>query len=205
VATIAPVKRAYINLGIFDGNVARGVQTGLTGPHFNGYYFSIIETGYGWTASKPGIVAIGGWYQSGRLKAAGQTQTGTGGIYAFGSQALWIKDPKSASKGNLSGFFQLGWSNSRTLEMNLFAGAGLTAFAVIPNRPNDSLGMGAAWSRLNPHLFSRYSELMFQGYYQAKVYKSSYFQPVISYIPFPGAHPTKSNVWTFTSRLIVLF
>jgi porin len=205
VATIAPVKRAYINLGIFDGNVARGVQTGLTGPHFNGYYFSIIETGYGWTASKPGIVAIGGWYQSGRLKAAGQTQTGTGGIYAFGSQALWIKDPKSASKGNLSGFFQLGWSNSRTLEMNLFAGAGLTAFAVIPNRPNDSLGMGVAWSRLNPHLFSRYSELMFQGYYQAKVYKSSYFQPVISYIPFPGAHPTKSNVWTFTSRLIVLF
>lgn len=205
VATIAPVKDAYINLGIFDGNVARGVQTGLTGPHFNGYYFSIAETGYGWTAPKPGIAAIGGWYQSGILEAAGQKQQGTGGLYLFGSQALWIKDSKTTNQGNLSGFFQFGWSNSRTLNMNLFAGAGLTAFAIVPKRPNDSLGMGIAWSRLNPHLFSRYSEWMFQGYYQAQIYKSSYFQPVFSYIPNPGAHPTKSNVWTFTSRLIVLF
>lgn len=205
VATIAPMKEAYINLGVFDGNVARGVQTGLTGPHFNGYYFSIMEIGYGWTDRKPGIVAIGGWYQSGLLEAAHQRQDGTGGIYAFGSQALWIKDPKAANKGNLSGFFQFGWSNSRTLQMNLFAGAGLTAFAFVPNRPNDSFGVGVAWSRLNSHQFSRYSEWMFQGYYQAQIYKSSYFQPVFSYIPNPGAHPTKSNVSTFTSRIIVLF
>lgn len=205
VATIAPAKEAYINLGFFDGNVARGVQTGLTGPHFNGYYFSIIETGYGWTASKPGIVAVGGWYQSGLLEAANQRQNGTGGFYAFGSQALWIKDSKAANQGNLSGFFQFGWSNSRTLDMNLFVGAGLTAFAIVPKRPNDSMGMGIAWSRLNPHLFSRHSELMFQSYYQAQLYKSSYFQPVLSYIPNPGAHPTKSNVFAFTSRLIILF
>jgi porin len=205
VASIAPVKEAYINLGTFDGNVANGVQTGLTGPHFNGHYFSIMETGYGWTAPKPGIAAIGGWYQSGLLEAADQKQTGTGGIYAFGSQALWIKDTEAENRGNLSGFFQFGWSNSRTLNMNLFAGAGLTAFAMIPKRPNDSFGMGIAWSRLNPHLFSRYSELMFQGYYQAQIYKSSYFQPVLSYIPNPGAHPTVSNVLAFTARLIVLF
>lgn len=205
VATVAPTKEAYVNLGFFDGNVARGVQTGLTGPHFNGYYFSIAETGYGWSESKPGIVAVGGWYQSGKLKAANQTQTGTGGIYAFGSQALWIKDATTPNKGNLSGFFQFGWSNSRTLNMNLYAGVGLTAFSIVPKRPNDSFGMGVAWSRLNRHLYSRKYELMFQGYYQAQIYKSSYFQPVFSYIPNPGAHPTKSNVWTFTSRLIFLF
>jgi len=75
--SIAPTKQAYINLGLFDGSLAKGVQTGLTGPRFNGYYFSIAELGYGWATNKPGIAAIGGWYQSGKLQAFSQTQTGT--------------------------------------------------------------------------------------------------------------------------------
>lgn len=207
VATIAPIKEVYLNLGFFDGNLARGVQTGLKGPHFNGYYFSIGEAGVGWAGSRPGIVAVGGWYQSGVLEIPGQKQHGTGGVYTFGSQALWIKDSanENESKGNLSGFFQFGWSNSRTLQMNLFVGAGLTGFAMIPKRPDDSFGVGVAWSRLNQHLFSRHSELMFQGYYQALIYNSIYFQPAISYIPNPGSHPNKSNVSTFTARMIILF
>src|SRR5581483_2115953 len=205
VATLAPTKEAYVNLGFFDGNLARGVQTGLTGPRFNGYYFSIAEMGYGWAKSKPGIAAVGGWYQSGKLKSDSQSQTGTGGVYAFGSQALWVKKSETTNQGNVSGFFQFGWNNSRTLPMNLFGGLGLTAFALVPHRPNDSFGMGMAWSRLNRFMFSRHSEFMFQTYYQGQLYKSTYFQPVLSYIPNPGAHPTKSNVVAITSRLIVLF
>lgn len=204
-STIAPLSSLYINMGFYDGNLARGVQTGLKGPRFNGYYFSIMEVGYGWAGSKPGIFAVGGWYQSGTLHAAAQTQTGTGGIYGFASKALWIRESKTVSKGNLSGFLQFGWNNSRTLQMNLFFGGGLSAFAIIPKRPNDSLGMGVSWSRLNPHLFSRYSEFMLQTYYQAQVYGSLYFQPVFSYIPNPGAHPEKSNVTALTARLITLF
>ena len=204
-ATIAPVKQAYVNLGCYDGNLARGVQTGITGPHFNGYYFSIMEAGYGWSLPRPGIVAVGGWYQSGLLKNGDQKQDGTGGLYAFGSQSLWIKDPQEANSGNISGFFQLGWNQSRTLPMDLFTGLGLTAFALVPKRPNDSFGTGMSWSRLNPHLFERHSEVMFQWYYQAQLYGSIYFQPVFSYIPYPGAHPTKFNVWAFTGRMIVLF
>lgn len=204
VATIAPIKEAYINLGIFDGNLARGVQTGLKGPHFNGYYFSIMEVGYGWGAPKPGVAAIGGWYQSGRLKNAGQVQDGTGGFYFFGSKALWIKS-QTVNKGNISGFIQFGWNNSKTLPMNLYAGGGLTCFSLIPNRPNDSFGFGVAWSRLNPHLFSRYSELMLQGYYQMLIYHSVYFEPVLSYIPNPGANPDRSNVCAITARMTVLF
>ncbi len=205
VATVAPIKQSYINIGFYDGNLARGVQTGLKGPHFNGYYFSIMEVGYGWAASKPGIVAIGGWYQSGVLKSGTQKEDGTGGIYAFGSRALWIKKSSTTNQGNVSGFFQLGWNNSRTLPMDRFVGMGLTAFALVQKRPNDSFGVGVSWSRLNRHTFSRYSELMLQGYYQLQVYGSIYFQPVFSYIPNPGAHPNKSNVCAFTSRLTILF
>jgi porin len=36
--TFALTKNIYLCYGIYDGNIARGVQTGLTGPHFNGYY-----------------------------------------------------------------------------------------------------------------------------------------------------------------------
>lgn len=205
VATIAPIKQAYINIGAYDGNVAKGVQTGLTGPHFNGYYFSIIEGGYGWVTPKPGIAAIGGWYQSGLLETASQKEHGTGGIYAFGSQALWIKESTTTNKGNISGFLQFGWNNSKTLPMNLFGGMGVTAFALIQKRPNDSFGTGISWSRLNSYTFSRHSELMLQGYYQAQIYKTIYFQPVLSYIPNPGAHPTKSNVIALTGRFIALF
>jgi porin len=205
VASVAPVRQAYINLAIYDGNVAKGVQTGLTGPHFNGYYFSIGEVGYGWTQSKPGIVALGGWYQSGLLKAEDQEQRGTGGVYAFGSQALWIRKSETSDKGNLSSFFQLGWNNSRTLEMDRFVGFGLTAFALSGKRPNDSFGAGLSWSRLNPALFDRRCEWMVQGYYQAQVYSFLFVQPVLSYIPNPGAHPTESNVVAFTGRMSLIF
>lgn len=204
IGTIAPTKQTYLNLGIYDGNIARGVQTGLTGPHFNGYYFSIAEVGHGWTTEKPGIAALGGWYQSGKLKTGTHTEKGTGGLYAFSSQALWIKKTEKGNS-NVSGFLQLGWNHSTTLPMNLFLGMGLTAFSLFPNRPNDSFGAGIAWSHLNPRTFSRSSEFMFQGYYQAKLYKSIYFEPVVSYIPNPGAHPTKRNVVALTSRLTALF
>jgi porin len=206
VVAVAPNKQAYVNMAVYDGNLAKGVQTGLTGPHFNGYYFSIMEGGYGWVGSRPGIAAIGGWYQSGTLEAGLQKEDGTGGIYGFASQALWIKESQgAASKGNVSGFLQFGWNNSSTLPMNLFVGSGLTVFALIPKRPNDSFGAGMAWARLNHHTFSRDSELMFQGYYQAQVYGSIYFEPVLSYIPTPGAHPNKSNVVALTGRIITLF
>lgn len=205
ILSIAPIEQAYVNVGFFDGSLARGAQTGLRGPHFNGYYFSIAEGGYGWKNTKPGIAAIGGWYQSGLLKTGTQKQRGTGGIYLFGSQALWIKSSEKTNRGNISGFYQFGWNNSRTLPMDLYVGMGLTGFALIPHRPNDSFGVGLAWSRLNKHLFARRSELMLQGYYQMQVYNSIYFQPVLSYIPNPGAHPNRSNVCAVTARMIVLF
>ena len=38
-----------MSYGIYDGNGARGEQTGLNvTPQFNGYYFTIGEVGYAW-------------------------------------------------------------------------------------------------------------------------------------------------------------
>lgn len=94
-ATFAPIKEFYLSAGGYDGNLARGVQIGLRGPRLNGYYFTIAEVGGSWLTprqKRPGSLGIGGWRQTGRLTAGGQTENGTGGFYLFGSQALWLKN-----------------------------------------------------------------------------------------------------------------
>lgn len=59
-----------------------------------------------------------------------------GGFYAFASQRFWYTDPGESERG-ISGFFQYGINNSRTLEMKQYLGLGLTAFGL--TRLRDSL------------------------------------------------------------------
>ncbi len=204
---IAPTDNYYLSLGSYDGNLARGVQTGLKlGPHFNGYYFYIAETGVDWLAGeecKPGNIAIGGWVQTGKLSVPNVVkQHGAQGVYLFGSQRVWFQHPGVDHSG-ISVFWQLGYNHAKTLPMNRFVGFGLTAFAL--TRPKDSFGFGTAWSRLNHKLFTRRSELMFQFYYQAHLFHTTYLEPVISYIPTPGGgyHLPQTVIATF--QMITLF
>jgi porin len=70
-ATLAPSKSWYLSLGTYDGNGARGVQTGLeTFPTLNGYRFQIGEIGAAWLLGPqglPGSFAVGAWDQTGEL------------------------------------------------------------------------------------------------------------------------------------------
>jgi porin len=81
----------------------------------------------------------------------------------------------------------------------------MTAFGLIGDRARNSMGFGAALSRLNPNLFARQSELTFQAYYQAHLYASTFLQPTVSYIPTPGLSPNLPGALTTTMRLTVLF
>lgn len=72
--TVAPTKSTYLNYGFYDGNAANPDRaltgTGLSGPHFNGYYFHIGEFGYSYRLGpqrKPGNFGIGVWGQTGKL------------------------------------------------------------------------------------------------------------------------------------------
>jgi porin len=222
--TLAPTKNTYLNYGLYDGNVARGVQTGLTGPHINGYYFNILEVGLDWVAAGkyPGQFGMGGWYQTGVLPGPpGVSQDGTGGFYLFGSQRIWASSAESpiteregksllpsgqaVQHASVSTFVQFGINNSETLPAKEYFGMGLTGFGLVPRRPDDSIGMGMAWSWLNPNLFNRPSELMFQGYYQAHLYAGTFFEPGISYIPTPGLSSSLGSAWAVTFRFTFLF
>ncbi len=222
--TLAPTKNSYLNYGFYDGNVARGVQTGLTGPHFNGYYFNILEAGVDWVAAGkyPGQLGAGLWYQTGRLRGPpGISENGAGGFYLFGGQRIWgrssentasdgkdeIVSPASEREQNasISTFMQFGVNNSETLPVKEYLGLGFTGFGLVPHRPGDSIGVGMAWSWLNPNLFDRSSELMFQGYYQAPLFAGTFFQPAVSYIPTPGASSKLGSAWALTFRFTFLF
>lgn len=203
-----PSKSFYLNLGAYDGNRARGVQTGIALPQFNGYVFAIGEIGVSWTlgeANHPGQFAIGLWRQTGQLTAGGVTQDGTGGFYLFGSQRVAFDVNPSVSKSSISIFYQLGANDSQTLPITQFYGAGITGFGLIGNRERDSMGFGFGLSRLNPVLFARPSELMLQAYYQAHLYAAIFLQPTVTLIPTPGASPDLPCTVATTLRLTVLF
>lgn len=207
-ASVSPVDWWYAKYGFFDGSLADGIQTGMTGPHFNGYYLNIWETGFKWRLGPgrlPGKIGAGYWYQTGVLHGPnGISQNGTSGFYLFGSQRLWYRHPEKDNSG-ISGFFQFGVNDSSTLPVNQYFGMGFTGFGLVPWRPKDSMGAGMSWAWLNRNVFNRSSELMFQGYYQANVWKSVYLQPAITYIPTPGASSSLGGAWASTIQVVALF
>jgi len=203
-----PTSKFYVNLGAYEGNLARGVQTGINPPEFNGYYFNIGEIGTNWTIGEghhPGQFGIGLWHQTGVLTAPGVTQDGTGGVYVYGSQRIAHGVNDRVPSSAITAFYQFGVNNSLTLPINQYYGAGLTGFGLIGGRDRDSMGLGAALSRLNPTLFARPSELMFQAYYQAHLFATTFMQPTVTFIPTPGAAPNLPAALTMTMRLTVLF
>jgi porin len=199
----------YLNVGAYDGNLARGVQTGLNPPQFSGYYFLISEIGFNWMlgeAHHPGKFGIGLWRETGLLgTSTGISQQGTGGFYLFGSQRVAHGFNEQVPGSGISVFYQFGVNDSQTLPINQYYGAGITAFGVIGDRAQDSMGLGMGLSRLNPNLFARQSELEFQAYYQAHLFAATFLQPTISYIPTPGVSATTPSALALTMRLTVLF
>lgn len=204
--SIAPIDEYYITLGAYDGNGARGVQTGFKGPHFNGYYFFAAETGVSWIpkeSHKPGSIAVGGWIQTGKLSIPHVVeQQRAQGLYLFGAQRVWFNHPGIDDSG-ISVFWQLGYNHAKTLPMNEFIGGGFTAFAL--TRPQDSFGMGIAWSWLNQKIFTRRTEFMVQAYYQAHLFHTTYLEPVVTYIPNPGGGNHLPQTLTATLQMITLF
>jgi porin len=211
-ATVTPGQRFYVSLGGYDGNGARGVQTGLqVGPTFNAYRFQIGEAGTAWLLGSdnlPGSFGVGAWDQTGTLTLSAPqgtiTQTGTHGAYAFASQRLWRGSGYADARG-VSGFVQLGINDSRTMLATGYVGLGVTAFGVLPGRPADSLGAGIAWSRLNRNRDLRPSETVLQFYDQIQICGAVYLQPTLTLSPNPGEKTARAPAIAFTVQSTVLF
>lgn len=203
-----PSKSFYLNVGVYDGNRFRGIQTGLEPPMFNGYFLNIAEIGTSWLLGEgkhPGQFAIGLWRQTGEYSVRSATENGTGGFYLFGSQRIAYRVNPGVPNSSISIFYQYGANQSQTMPMTQYYGAGLTGFGLIGERSRDSMGLGLAIARLNPNLFERTHEVMIQAYYQAHLFAATYLQPTVTYIPTPGTSATAPGALATTLRLTVLF
>jgi porin len=208
-ANYSPNRNFYFTYAVYDGAGATGIQTGLrTEPVFDGHYFTIGEMGYAWSLGEQkliGKVAAGGWAQTGKLYGPeNTTQNSAEGFYTFLSQRLWRRHAAVDNSG-VSGFLQFGINDSRTMQFNQFFGAGLTGFGLIPRRPIDSIGTGLAWSWLNRRYGYRSNEAILQSYYQMHMVGTSFFEPVLSYIPNPGASRNTQGAVAITTQVTVLF
>jgi porin len=225
--TIAPTKQLYISYGIFDGNNARGVQTGLYArPHVNTYKFNIGEIGYDWrlgSQGKPGLAGFGVWGQTGQLLTPSLTfENGASGFYTFANQRLWYRHPGKDPSGVIA-YAQYGHTNSKSAEVTQYVGFGLTGVGLVPGRPTDSMGVGVARSRLNSSPFAgaffspnvtststalRKNELLSQVYYQAVLVQVPWTLLVESgytYVPTPGERPELPAAHAMTIQVVALF
>jgi porin len=208
-ANFSPSRNFYFTYALYDGAIATGLQTGLrTEPVFNGHYFTIGEMGYAWSLGNQeliGKLAAGGWAQTGQLYGPEKTsQDGSEGFYTFLSQRLWRRHAAVDNSG-VSGFLQFGINDSRTMIANEYFGAGFTGFGLIPHRPVDSIGTGLAWSWLNRRYGFRSNEAILQAYYQMHLVRTSFFEPVLSYIPNPGESRRTQGAVAMTAQITVLF
>ncbi len=212
--TFTPTHNSYVSYGVYDGSLAHGRQTGISAvPDFSGYYFQIGEIGASWLLGPnklPGSMGLGGWGQTGQLRAGSGTQAieqnGTEGFYTFGSQRLWLRHPGVDNSG-VSGFFQFGINDSTTMLASKYFGLGLTGFGLVPHRSSDSIGVGSAWSWLNrlPGSGFRSNELILAAYYQAHLFGGVFMQPTLSYIPNPGASTSLHGTTALTLQSTILF
>lgn len=154
VAHAMPTNDLYASFGIFDGNGARGVQTGCEWwPTFNEYRFNIAEVGYSWRVPGPGLpgrLGAGAWLQTGKLATPVPSyEDGARGYYLFANQRLWYRNPPLDNSG-LIGYLQYGHTGSLASAVGTYFGTGVTGIGLIPGRPFDVVSFGFARSVLNP-------------------------------------------------------
>jgi porin len=214
-------RRVYVSAGVFDGRGGLGAaseQTGLMPPSLSGPLFSIAEVGGGWVAGasrKPGSLGLGAWSQGGETVVCSESspkrcfrELGAWGLYGLFAQRLSSFRPHRNSSG-ITGFVSAGWSPSTSNTMGASITAGLTAQGPLESRPNDSVGLGLSWARLNTRQFLAQefnaNELMLQTYAQIALAESLYVQPTLTYLPLVGAKLAEAGSLSGLIQLTLLF
>jgi porin len=214
-------RRLYVSAGVFDGRGGlrdASEQTGLVPPSLSGPLFSIAEVGGGWVAGvsrKPGSLAFGAWSQGGETVVCSKispercfSEVGAWGIYGLFDQRLSSFRPDRDSSG-INGFMSAGWSPATSNKMGASITAGLTAQGPLESRPNDSVGVGLSWARLNTLEFLAQefnaNELMLQTYAQIALAGSLYLQPTLTFLPLVGAKSAAADSLSGLIQLTLLF
>jgi porin len=181
---------------------------GLNSFHLSGGPFLIAEAQVALPGT-PAKLRVGAWWldrpvpaqplgpASAPAAAQPPTRQGDWGAYA-------IVDSVIAKRGqaSLSGFARIGDAPGDRNLIDAYADGGLTLTGLLPRRPNDQLGLAAAWSRigsaardadtaaiaLGELTVRRDYETVIEATYQAQIGAHWQLQPDLQWIVHPGGH-----------------
>ena len=252
---IKPTDDIAFQAAVYSGDPSGGNGSNQGGPlptgtvfSFRGGAFVIAEVSYLPNQSKdakgfPGAYRIGAWYHTSsrfgdqRFDNTGLSladplstgipldHTGDSGIYGVVDQMLY-RVPGTDDQG-LSGFVRAGGGvpNDRNL-INFYADGGLVYKGLIPRRPDDKIGVAAAYARVGDNARGldsdigffgnffypvRSGEAMVEMMYQAQLAPWWTLQPEVQYIIRPGGGVLNSdgsfrpNAWVIAIRSALSF
>jgi porin len=153
-------------------------------------------------------VAVGAWYYTARFEEPGAANSagnpaqhhGEGGAYVLLDRLLF--QSRDDPKRRLTGFLQLGVADQAVDRFGTFAGAGLVMAGLLPNRPDDELGVAVAMA----HNGSAYiagqqqaalpvnaAETALELSYLVQVDSRVAVQPDVQYVIHPNTDPRLAN------------
>jgi porin len=235
-----PESGFYGGAGVFDGSGARGVKTGEYGPKhfFDGPndVFLISEIGLRYKfpigiRKWPGKIAVGGWYDGNhfeRLDGMG-ANSGNGGCYVLFDQLLWrpyrqlpvpagppgatpdLRPAEQEYPGGLAMSASVGWCEPTVNPIDGSAVLGFNYTGLLPARPIDVLGAGAAYAHFS-HLAGTRDpfELAIELLYRVRITQWVSLKPDLQYVLHPSGsgtfdEPPRRDALVFTLRLEMSF
>ncbi len=227
---LTPNEHLTLLAAIFNGDPAgTGFSGEEQAANLNGVNFRLRdpallfgEAQYAWNQDKAssglaGTVKLGGWYHFGSFNdnhfgydgfsladPAGvgvpKTYNGDYALYGVIDQMLW-RLPGDDPKKGVAAFMRVAGSPGDRNLMSFYADGGVNCIGLLAQRPSDSFGLAAAFSRMAPSLAaydqdaaffsgelspSRDYELAVELTYQAMVVPGWTVQPDLQYIVHPG-------------------
>lgn len=213
---VYPTDRFYAGVGVYDGALQAGYNTGGNGPATTfgppDDAFVIGETGVTWDggdSGRDGKVALGYWYHSGHFdRFDGGVDHGTSGPYVYASQTLWKANPGDENDDRAVGIFaQYGYADPSVSLAEHHVGAGIVWLGPIPGRDEDQLGASVNWIRFtdaNGADLSHHTETAIELYYKGQLLKWLSVKPDVQYIIHPGG-TDEGDAVQFTIQFVADF
>lgn len=195
VVYVHPTEAIAIGLGVFDGSLQEGIETGQRGPGSlfggPGDLFYIAELSTTWSTSNDalaGRVAVGAWHHDGTFERfTGGTRRGAWGGYAVVDQQLWREHPDTADDAQgIAGFVLVGLADADVSEVRAHLSLGATWTGAIDGRNDDVIGLATSTAWLSRDAGYDAHELAMEAFYKLQFTSFLSLKADLQYILNPG-------------------
>jgi porin len=200
-----------LELGVYDGATALGVETGGLGPAtFFGDPpgdFCIGELQRRWklgAGELAGGATLGAWRHTGTFdEFSGGTVHGTGGLYGTLDQEL-SRAAQGRSGGTQSAFVQFGRADEDVAPVDSHLGLGFRWAGACSARPDDALGLYVSRAHFSAG-FASGAETAWELDYLLPLGHGITLRPDLQWIANPGGDPSVDDALVFSLRCELSF